>query len=76
MFRNSNKTLSFRSDEVLRKDQAEKERENWRKTLEQKCDKLAEDNKELKEDIREMKELLKRIVLQTTAVPRIESTYA
>ena len=76
MFRNSNKTLSFRSDEVLRKDQAEKERENWRKTIEQKCDKLAEDNRELKEDIREMKELLKRIVLQTTTVPRIESTYA
>ena len=44
--------------------------------MEQKCDKLAEDNRELKEDIREMKELLKRIVLQTTTVPRMESTYA
>ena len=44
--------------------------------MEQKCDKLAEDNRELKEDIREMKEHLKRIVLQTTTVPRIKSTYA
>ena len=38
-----------RSEETLRRDKAEKERENWRKTLELKCDKLMEDNRELKE---------------------------
>ena len=57
-----------RSEETLRRDKAEKERENWRKTLELKCDKLMEDN-------REMKELLKRIVTHTSSVPKIENTF-
>ena len=64
----------FRSEENIRQGQDKKDKESWRKTLEEKydklsdkCDKLAEDNQQIKvllkksaEDNQEMKLLLKK----------------
>jgi len=82
--------VCFRSEEKIRKGEAKKEKERWRKTLEEKydqlsdkCDKLAEDNLQMKvllkndaEDNQEMKVLLKKLLSQTINTPKRENAPA
>merc|ERR1719397_894431 len=56
----------MKSEEKIRKGEAKKEKERWRKTLEEKYDKLAEDNQE-------MKVLLKKLLSQTINTPKREN---
>ena len=68
--------VCFRSEEKIRKGEAKKEKERWRKTLEEKYDQLSDKCDKLAEDNQEMKVLLKKLLLQTINTPKRESTPA
>ena len=68
--------VCFRSEEKIRKGEAKKEKERWRKTLEEKYDQLSDKCDKLAEDNQEMKVLLKKLLLQTINTPKRENAPA
>ena len=82
--------VCFRCEENTRQGQNKKEKESWRKTLEEKydklsdtCDKLADDNQQMKvllkksaDNNQEMKVLLEKLLSQTINIAKVESTPA
>ena len=68
--------VCFRSEEKIRKGEAKKEKERWRKTLEEKYDQLSDKCDKLAEDNQEMKVLLKKLLSQTINTPKYENAPA
>ena len=68
--------VCFRSEEKIRKGEAKKEKERWRKTLEEKYDQLSDKCDKLAEDNQEMKVLLKKLLSQTINTPKRENAPA
>ena len=68
--------VCFRSEEQIRKGEAKKEKERWRKTLEEKYDQLSDKCDKLAEDNQEMKVLLKKLLSQTINTPKRENAPA
>ena len=68
--------VCFRSEEKIRKGEAKKEKERWRKTLEEKYDQISDKCDKLAEDNQEMKVLLKELLSQTINTPKRENTPA
>jgi len=68
--------VCFRSEEKIRKGEAKKEKERWRKTLEEKYDQLSDKCDKLAEDNQEMKVLLKKLLSQTINTPERENAPA
>ena len=68
--------VCFRSEEKIRKGEAKKEKERWRKTLEEKYDHLSDKCDKLAEDNQEMKVLLKKLLSQTINTPKRENAPA
>ena len=68
--------VCFRSEEKIREGEAKKEKERWRKTLEEKYDQLSDKCDKLAEDNQEMKVLLKKLLSQTINTPERENAPA
>ena len=68
--------VCFRSEEKIREGEAKKEKECWRKTLEEKYDQISDKCDKLAEDNQEMKVLLKELLSQTINTPKRENKSA